>query len=41
MSIVLNEVAWAKDMESNTHPSLGKKPFETLSRMAKYYKHEG
>lgn len=41
MSIVLNEVIWAKEIESCAHPSLGKKPFETLSRMATHYKYEG
>lgn len=41
MSIVLNEIAWAESINANAHPSLGRKPFETLSRMAKYYKHEG
>lgn len=35
MSIVLNEVAWAED--AIQHRSLGKKPFETLTRVAKYY----
>lgn len=35
MTIVLNEHEWAKDMITNR--SLGKKPFETLSRVAKYY----
>lgn len=35
MSIVLNETEWAKGMISQR--SLGKKPFETLSRVAKYY----
>lgn len=35
MNIVLDEHEWAKEMiESHT---LGKKPFETLSRVAKYY----
>lgn len=35
MTIVLNEHEWAEDMIQNH--SLGKKPFETLSRVAKYY----
>jgi len=35
MNIVLNEHKWAKDMI--TSRSLGKKPFETLSRVARYY----
>lgn len=35
MTIVLNEQEWAEDM-LKTH-SLGKKPFETLYRVAKYY----
>lgn len=35
MTIVLDENEWAKDM-IDQH-SLGKKPFETLSRVAKYY----
>ena len=35
MTIVLNEHEWAKEMISSR--SLGKKPFETLSRVAKYY----
>lgn len=41
MSIILNEIAWAQDVNSCPQPTLGKKPFETLSRMAKYYRHEG
>lgn len=41
MSIILNEINWAQDMNSCAQPMLGKKPFETLSRMAKYYCHEG
>lgn len=41
MSIILNEISWAQDMSSCANPTLGKKPFETLSRMAKYYCHEG
>lgn len=35
MSIVLNEHEWAHEMIVNK--SLGKKPFETLSRVARYY----
>lgn len=35
MSIVLNEYDWAENMINNH--SLGKKPSETLSRVAKYY----
>lgn len=35
MSIVLNEYEWAEKMIKNH--SLGKKPSETLSRVAKYY----
>lgn len=35
MTIVLNEHEWAKEMISSR--SLGKKPFETLTRVAKYY----
>ena len=35
MTVVLNEHEWAKEMIT-TH-SLGKKPFETISRVAKYY----
>lgn len=41
MSIILNEISWAQDMASCPRPALGKKPFESLSRMAKYYCHEG
>lgn len=41
MSIILNEINWAQEMNTCAQPVLGKKPFETLSRMAKYYKHEG
>lgn len=41
MSIILNEINWAQEMNNCAQPVLGKKPFETLSRMAKYYKHEG
>lgn len=39
MTIVLNEHEWARDMIYAR--SLGKKPFETLSRVAKYYIDEG
>lgn len=39
MTIVLNEHEWAKQMISSR--SLGKKPFETLSRVARYYKDSG
>lgn len=35
MTIILNEHEWAKEMIVSR--SLGKKPFETLSRVAKYY----
>lgn len=35
MTIVLNEHEWARDMVESR--SLGSKPFETLSRVAKYY----
>lgn len=35
MNIVLNETMWAHEMI--TSRSLGKKPFETLSRVARYY----
>ena len=35
MGIVLNEVEWAKDMIQERE--LGKNPFETLTRVAKYY----
>lgn len=35
MSIVLNEYEWAEQMINNHE--LGKKPIETLSRVAKYY----
>ena len=38
MSIILNEHEWAKNM-IDSH-SLGVKPFETLSRVAKYYINE-
>ena len=39
MSVVLNEYAWAENAVSNK--SLGKKPYETLSRVAKYYTYQG
>ena len=35
MTIVLNEHEWAEDMIASS--SLGKKPYETLSRVARYY----
>ena len=35
MSIILNERAWAE--EAITYKSLGKKPSETLLRVARYY----
>ena len=35
MTVVLNETEWAKEMIRNH--SLGKKPFETLTRVANYY----
>ena len=35
MSLVLNEYEWAEKM-IDSH-SLGKKPIETLNRVAKYY----
>ena len=35
MTIVLNEHEWAEEMIASR--SLGKKPYETLSRVAKYY----
>ena len=35
MSIVLNEYEWAE--RAIKDKSLGKKPYETLSRVAKYY----
>ena len=39
MTIVLNENEWAKEMiESH---SLGKRAFETLTRVARYYLDEG
>lgn len=39
MSIVLNEYKWAEDAISEK--TLGKKPFETLTRIAKYYTYQG
>ena len=39
MSIVLNEYEWAERMISNH--DLGKKPIETLTRVAKYYLENG
>lgn len=39
MSIVLNEYEWAERMISNHE--LGKKPIETLTRVAKYYLENG
>lgn len=39
MSIVLNEYAWVENMI--TDPVLGKKPYETLTRVAKYYTYCG
>lgn len=39
MTIVLNEHEWAKE-RIDTH-TLGKKPFETLTRVAKYYLDNG
>ncbi len=39
MSIILNEYEWAEHMISNHE--LGKKPIETLSRVAKYYLENG
>ena len=39
MTIVLNEHEWAEDMI--TSRSLGKKPFETLCRVARYYLDNG
>jgi len=35
MTVILNEIEWAKDMVREH--SLGKKPFETLTRVANYY----
>ena len=37
--IVLNETEWAKGAIDSL--SLGKKPFETIVRVAKYYKTQG
>ena len=39
MSIVLNEYKWAENAISEKE--LGKKPFETLTRIAKYYTYQG
>lgn len=39
MSIILNELEWAENMERD--PDLGKRPLESLSRMAKYYTYIG
>ena len=39
MSIVLNELSWAEDVIQRRE--LGKKPFETLVRVAKYYTYNG
>ena len=39
MSIVLDEHQWAEDAINNNN--MGKKPFETLSRVARYYIDEG
>lgn len=39
MSIVLNELDWASDMIKEH--SLGRKPYETLCRVAKYYINKG
>jgi len=39
MSIVLNEYEWAENAIADKE--LGKKPFETLSRIAKYYTYKG
>ena len=39
MSIVLNEAAWAANAIDSRE--LGKKPYETLVRVAKYYAHDG
>lgn len=39
MSVVLNEYAWAEKAVADK--SLGKKPYETLSRVAKYYTYQG
>jgi hypothetical protein len=39
MTIVLDENAWAQEMIANR--TLGKKAFETLSRVARYYLDEG
>ena len=39
MTIVLNEHEWAEEMI--TSRSLGKKPYETLCRVARYYLDNG
>lgn len=39
MSIVLNELAWAE--RAIKEKDLGKKPYETLGRVAKYYTYQG
>lgn len=39
MSIVLNEYVWAEN--AIRERMLGKKPYETISRVAKYYVHKG
>lgn len=39
MSIVLNEYAWAEN--AIREHELGKRPYETVSRVAKYYTYEG
>lgn len=39
MSIVLNEYTWAESVLRGV--SLGKKPYETMTRVAKYYIHNG
>lgn len=39
MSIILNETQWAKDAIDNS--DLGKDPYETLKRVARYYFDEG
>lgn len=41
MSIVLNEVRWAHDICTCASPKFESKPFETLTRVAKYYKYGG
>ena len=39
MAIVLNEIEWAEEALKNR--DLGKKPYETISRIARYYLHNG